>query len=61
MPQPGPFLTVKEVASLLRVSNRTVYRWLTEGRLKGRKIRGGWRISTADLENFLDGWDKSAA
>ena len=61
MPQQGPFLTVKEVASLLKVSTKTVYRWLGRGALHGRKIGGGWRIPLADLENFLARGNVSAA
>jgi len=43
-------LTVKQVAADLRTSERTVRRWLTEGRLVGRRVDRGknlgkaWRI-----------------
>jgi excisionase family DNA binding protein len=55
MPQ---FHTVVEVADILRVSTKTVYRLLTEvepgRRLEGRKIGHGWRIPQASLEAFIE-------
>jgi excisionase family DNA binding protein len=34
----APFLTIQEVATLLRCSNRTIARMLAQGRLRGSKI-----------------------
>ena len=45
-------LTVKEVANYLRVSERSVLRYIEAGRLKASKI-GWWRIKQSDLDNFL--------
>ena len=45
-------LTIKEVAKYLRVSERSVNRYIESGRLKASKI-GQWRISQKDLEEFL--------
>lgn len=45
-------LTIKEVAKYLRVSERSVNRYIEAGRLKASKI-GQWRISQKDLEGFL--------
>ncbi|MEM1672514.1 MAG: helix-turn-helix domain-containing protein [Nanopusillaceae archaeon] len=46
-------LDLKEVAKILNVSYHTVYRLIAEGRLGAHKIRGAWRVSHKDLENFL--------
>jgi len=46
-------LTIEEVAKILRVSTRTVNRYIESGRLKASKI-GQWRISQKDLEEFLN-------
>ncbi|MEO0260575.1 MAG: helix-turn-helix domain-containing protein [candidate division WOR-3 bacterium] len=43
------FLTVEEVAELLRVSTRTVQRLLKEGGLPGVRIGRQWRIPRAEL------------
>lgn len=46
-------LTLKETAKILRVSERTVMRYLKAGKLKASKV-GRWRIKESDLEKFLD-------
>lgn len=45
-------LTLKETARLLRVSKRTILRYLKAEKLKGSKV-GQWRIKESDLEKFL--------
>lgn len=45
-------LTIKEVAKILRVSERSVNRYIEAGRLHASKI-GQWRIKQSDLEKFL--------
>jgi len=45
-------LTLKETAKILRVSERSVMRYLKAGKLKGSKT-GQWRIKETDLEKFL--------
>ena len=45
-------LTLNEVAKVLRVSERSVFRYIHGGKLKATKI-GYWRISQKDLNDFL--------
>lgn len=45
-------LTLKEVATFLRVSERSIFRYIHSGKLKASKI-GYWRISEKDLKDFL--------
>lgn len=45
-------LTLKETAKMLRVSERTIMRYLKSGKLKASKV-GRWRIKEGDLEIFL--------
>jgi len=45
-------LTLKETAKILRVSERTIMRYLKSGKLKASKV-GQWRIKESDLEKFL--------
>ena len=45
-------LTLKEVAKVLRVSERSVLRYIESGRLRASRI-GQWRIKESDLEKFL--------
>ncbi|OGG47015.1 hypothetical protein A2671_00535 [Candidatus Kaiserbacteria bacterium RIFCSPHIGHO2_01_FULL_49_13] len=46
------FLTLREAAKYLRVSERSLYRYISNGRLKATKV-GYWRISESDLEAFI--------
>lgn len=46
-------LTTKEVAEMLRVSKRTIFRYIKDGKLKAKKI-GQWRIKKEDLDKFID-------
>ena len=46
-------LTLKETAKILRVSERTIMRYLKSGKLKASKL-GQWRIKESDLNKFLE-------
>lgn len=47
------FVTVKEVAAMLRVSPRTIRDWVYRGTIPFRKINGALRFNLAELENWL--------
>ncbi len=47
------FLTIKEVAEILRVSGRSVNRYIKAGKLKASRI-GQWRIKQSDIDKFID-------
>jgi excisionase family DNA binding protein len=47
------FLTVAEVADLLRVSSMTVYRLIEAGDLRALRVGKSFRINEEDLESFL--------
>jgi len=51
--QKDKLLTIEEVAEILRVSSRSVNRYIESGRLKASKL-GVWRIKQSDLDNFLE-------
>ena len=46
-------LTIEEVAKILRVSERSVNRYIVLGKLRASKI-GWWRIKQSDLDKFLE-------
>lgn len=48
-------LTVSQAAVQLQVSERTVYEWLRDGKLPGRKIGKVWRMSADAIIDFLRG------
>jgi excisionase family DNA binding protein len=42
-------LTASQVADLLQVHPRTVYKLVKQGSIPGRKFGGGWRFSKSDI------------
>lgn len=58
---PPTLLTVREVADLLRVHQRTAYRLITGGSIKAIKIGSQWRVPESALMEFIEsGWKESA-
>ena len=51
--QPRHYLTVVEVAAMLRVSRATVYRLVHAGRLPGMRIGRSVRIPRDAVENYI--------
>jgi excisionase family DNA binding protein len=49
----NPLLTITEVAALLRVKPKTVYRWIRSNKLRAFKLLAKWKIAMVDLEYFL--------
>ncbi|NJN99130.1 MAG: helix-turn-helix domain-containing protein [Anaerolineales bacterium] len=47
-------LTVREVATYLRVGRVTVWRWCQEGTLPASRLGRRWRIHRRDLSCFLE-------
>jgi len=48
-------LKPEQAAELMAVSVRTVKKWLREGKLKGLKVGGMWRITEPDVRRFIYG------
>jgi excisionase family DNA binding protein len=42
-------LTASQVAHLLQVHPRTVYKLVKQGSIPGRKFGGGWRFSKSEI------------
>jgi excisionase family DNA binding protein len=47
-------LKLKEVATLLKVGEKTVYSMAQSGELPGFKVRGQWRFSRRDLDAWIE-------
>jgi len=52
------FLTIEEVAKILRVNKRTVYRLAVKGKIPAFKFGKSWRISSIKLEKMFEGSNK---
>ena len=48
-------LTPEEVAAILRVSPKSIRKWLKEGTLQGIKVGRLWRIKESELKAALAG------
>jgi excisionase family DNA binding protein len=49
-----PALTVREVATLLRVDEKTVYRLAKRKDLPGFKVAGAWRFKRDDIDAWIE-------
>jgi len=47
------FLTVHEVAELLRLSVLTIYKYIKEGQLEAVEFGGHYRVSNTSLDDFI--------
>ena len=54
-------LTIKEVAALLKLAEKTVYAMANAGELPAFKIRGQWRIKRTELDRWLDEQPRGAS
>ncbi|HEY8200377.1 MAG TPA: helix-turn-helix domain-containing protein [Actinomycetota bacterium] len=52
--QTSEFLTVSEVARLMRVSNMTVYRLIRSGALGAVRVGNRYRVRSSDVHKYLD-------
>ena len=47
-------LKLKEIASLLKVGEKTVYSMAQAGELPAFKVRGQWRFSRMDIDAWIE-------
>ena len=55
MNSPRPYLTIRETATLLALSKRTIHRYIAEGKLMAYRVAGekAIRIKVEDVEALL--------
>ena len=49
----APFMTIQEVADMLKVSEATVRNWIKHQELRAIKFEREFRVAKVDLEHFL--------
>ena len=54
-------LTIKDVAAILKLAEKTVYAMANEGELPAFKVRGQWRIRKIDFDRWMEEQAKAAA
>lgn len=47
-------MKLKDVAALLRVGEKTVYSMAQSGELPAFKVRGQWRFSKKDMDEWIE-------
>ena len=48
------YYTARQVADILEVHERSISRWIKEGKLPAVRIGNRYRVSHEDLERFLE-------
>lgn len=56
-----PALTVHEVATYLRVNEKTVYRLAQVGGIPGFKVAGAWRFRRQDIDLWIEQQQRQAS
>ena len=50
----GNFLTVAEVATVLKLNEQTIWKWCRDGRLPSYRFGRSYRVSIDQLRGFMD-------
>ncbi|MEC8573666.1 MAG: helix-turn-helix domain-containing protein [Pseudomonadota bacterium] len=53
IPDDATYLSVNEIAALLRFHPKTIRRWITKGELPATQLGRDWRIKHSDLKACL--------
>lgn len=56
-----PAMTVRDVAGLLSVDEKTIYRLAQLGKLPGFKVAGSWRFQFEDIQSWINTQKTNAA
>lgn len=46
-------LTVREVAALLKINEKTAYKLAAKGEIPGFKVGGSWRFDRDEIESWI--------
>lgn len=57
---PDEILTIKEVAAMLKIGDKTAYSMAQDRELPGFKVRGQWRFRRADLLAWIEDQKRAA-
>ena len=47
-------ITIREVADYLKLTKKTAYRLVAEGKIPGFKVGGSWRFRRSEIEGWID-------
>ena len=49
----GEILTIREVAELLKINEKTAYRLAADGKIPGFRVGGSWRFRRTDIDQWI--------
>jgi excisionase family DNA binding protein len=52
--------TIKEVATYLKLAEKTAYRLASEGKLPGFKVGGSWRFRKSEVDAWIKEQERKA-
>jgi excisionase family DNA binding protein len=55
-----PLLTIKDIATILKLAEKTVYSMAQAGELPAFKVRGQWRMRRVDFDRWMAARAKTA-
>ncbi len=47
-------MNIKEVASYLKITEKTAYKLASEGKIPGFKVGGAWRFRKKEIDQWID-------
>ncbi len=50
----GEILTIREVAELLKINEKTAYRLTADGKIPGFRVGGSWRFRLSDIDQWIE-------
>lgn len=51
--QQDEILTIKELASYLKIAEKTAYRYVSDGIIPGFKVGGSWRFKRSEINDWI--------
>ncbi len=49
----GQILTIKELSKYLKLTNVTIYKYLSEGKIPGFKVGSRWRFDKDQIDELM--------
>jgi excisionase family DNA binding protein len=54
-------MTICDIASYLKITEKTAYRLVSEGKIPGFKVGGSWRFNRIEIQTWAKAKDKQPA
>ena len=51
-------MTINDIANYLKITEKTAYRLVSEGKIPGFKVGGSWRFNRTEIQTWAKAKDK---